>query len=694
MSLVEGSIPVLGNRILSAIKFFGVIALRTTILALVPLLLLTSGIPATGDEVPEAVLERHDEYQRGIKELQKQSESSLTESAAEYVAAIENLRKEAQSAGQLEAVLALEEELKLLRSNSGRPGKKSPKETAKYKREFERRAAEIDKEFGDAVRQRHSEFKAVLLEAEKEETRADRIDSALAVREFRVEFEKQSLPALRPKDTAPGTAGAAGQWVDLLEWTEGFDWATRGPNWNGNLAEPATKNGVVIRPMAWNKFPLPAIIDGNYEIEVEWTRTDGVEGVAIWFPIGYRTMHLEFGIRTGQCAGVGYIDGTWCDGNETTRSPSHIANNQKQTTVIRVTNDFENASIEIDHNETKNYITWKGRYDRLSSAMPTIRHPWVGAYESRVVFSKIRVRMTSGEIRRDVLEEAQRQRDLRDGFVRLAYVAPTGKTVGWSEFMVNQVERTYWPLIQRDFTVCRDFYGAHAPSSLKIPVPKRMRSFSVVGYNDASRAARYLVKADGTTLYESGETDIQPIKVDLPEGAAVLELVVDPAGDNFRDYAYWCYPRFHSTKANDLTEPAISGKSGEPVQRFTTASVGFGELSRNKPCGPNISSVPLHYTDAVPCDEFCFAHANSSVIFPVPEGMTRFTAIGYCILSQSVQFKVLADTRLIYQSPQAGIIPISVKLPPGTKQLELQVDSLGDNGDDWSLWCYPRLHKR
>ena len=692
MSLVEGSIPVLGNRILSAIKFFGVIALRTTILALVPLLLLTSGIPATGDEVPEAVLERHDEYQRGIKELQKQSESSLTESAAEYVAAIENLRKEAQSAGQLEAVLALEEELKLLRSNSGRPGKKSPKETAKYKREFERRAAEIDKEFGDAVRQRHSEFKAALLEAEKEETRADRIDSALAVREFRVEFEKQSLPALRPKDTAPGTAGAAGQWVDLLEWTEGFDWATRGPNWNGNLAEPATKNGVVIRPMAWNKFPLPAIIDGNYEIEVEWTRTDGVEGVAIWFPVGYQTMHLEFGIRTGQCAGVGNIDGRWCDGNETTRSPSHIANNQKQTTVIRVTNDFENASFEIDHNDKKNYIAWTGRYDRLSGAMPMIQQPWVGAYDSRVVFSKIRARVTSGEIRNPAYTEAQRQKDLREGFVRLVYTPPTSKSLGSGEYGVNQTD--YRPLITRDFSVCKDFYGAHAPSSVKCQIPNRARSFSVIGYNDSSRAVKYLVRIDGKVVHESGVTAIQIIKVDIPEDAKVLELVADSAGDPYRDHTYWCYPRFHSTSANETKEPAISGKAGTKALNILSATVGAGELTRNKPAGPDAFSVPLHYTDAVPCHEFFIAHASSSVTFAVPEGMTKFTGIGYNAYRHSVRFDVLADGKLIYQSPQAGIIPIEVKLPAGTKQIELRADALGNADQDWCSWCYPRLHKK
>ena len=660
-------------------------------LAFVSLLLLTLNIPAIGDEVPEAVQERHNEYQLEIKELQKQSEASLSESAAEYVSAIENLRKEAQDAGELEAVLALEEELKLVRSKSDRSGKKWPKEIAAQKRDFERRAAEIEKKLAEAVRQRHAEFKEGLLEAEKEETRADRIDSALAVREFRTAFEKQPLPEFRPKETAPGTAASAGEWVDLLEWTEGFDWATRGPNWNGNLAEPATKNGVVIRPLAWNKFPLPAIIDGNYEMEVEWTRTEGVEGVQIWFPIGYQTMLLEFGIRTGQCAGVGNIDGKWCDGNETTRSPSHIANNQKQTTVIRVTNDFENASFEIDHNETKNYITWKGKYSRLQTNAEMVHHPWVGAYESRVVFSNVRVRMTSGEVRPDVLTDEQRKKDLRDGFVRLAYVTPTTKSVGSSEFMVNQGDA---PLIARNFTVCRDFYGAHAPSVLKCPIPGKAKSFTVVGYNDISRTVKYQINIDGKSVYQSGVTGIELLKVAIPDDARTLELVIDPAGDTYRDHSYWCYPRFHSSPVDEIREPAISGKPSNLPFQINSASVAAGEVTHNRPIGSWAKSVPVHYTHATPCDEFLYAHAQSSVVFEVPEGMTRFTGIGYNQGSQSVRFDILADSKVIHQSPQAGIVVIDVKLPAGTKQLELRADAMGDQGEDWSRWCYPRLHKK
>ncbi len=56
--------------------------------------------------------------------------------------------------------------------------------------------------------------------------------------------------------------------------------------------------------------------------------------------------------------------------------------------------------------------------------------------------------------------------------------------------------------------------------------------------------------------------------------------------------------------------------------------------------------------------------------------MSRFTAIGYNVRSHHVKYEVWADAKRIYESPQAGIIPIDVKLPKGTKTIELKVKRL------------------
>ena len=71
--------------------------------------------------------------------------------------------------------------------------------------------------------------------------------------------------------------------------------------------------------------------------------------------------------------------------------------------------------------------------------------------------------------------------------------------------------------------------------------------------------------------------------------------------------------------------------------------------------------------------------------YVVPEGMTRFTAIGYNVMSHHVKYEVWADAKRINESLQAGIVPIDVKLPPGTKTIELKVSVLGFDGNDWSM---------
>jgi hypothetical protein len=75
--------------------------------------------------------------------------------------------------------------------------------------------------------------------------------------------------------------------------------------------------------------------------------------------------------------------------------------------------------------------------------------------------------------------------------------------------------------------------------------------------------------------------------------------------------------------------------------------------------------------------------------------MTRFIAIGYNVLRHHVKYEVWADTKRIHESPRpAGIDLIDVKLPPGTKTIELKINDLGSNRVDTSMWCYPRLHRK
>lgn len=68
------------------------------------------------------------------------------------------------------------------------------------------------------------------------------------------------------------TAAKKGEWIDLLKWSEGLDWSSSGVNWNDHLAAKPTRNGIRMKTSPLARFPLPAIIDGDYEMEIEFKR--------------------------------------------------------------------------------------------------------------------------------------------------------------------------------------------------------------------------------------------------------------------------------------------------------------------------------------------------------------------------------------------------------------------------------------
>ena len=522
----------------------------------------------------------------------------------------------------------------------------------------------------------------------------------------------KSSPKTKPDSTSSpfgSDPAAPKEWVDLLEWSEGVDWNERGINWNQHVEGAVGRNGLTLKPGGYIRYPLPAILDGDYELEVEFTRTEGIDVVCIVFPINMQNLQLALGEYNGRSSGVSGVDAVRQEQNETTRRPGTFTNNQRHRVRIRVRRTDERAEFRIDFDDTRDFIRWEGSLSRLANfngaglyqpyTMP--RHVWVGAYDSKVTFHKIRVGMMNGTIRRDSITAQDREADLKNGFVRLVGEKPTASSAEWHPVVTNQNPlgparvTAFWPLIARDFKPCDDFYWAMPPSRLKCPIPPGAKSFSIVGYNHFSRSADFIVEIDGQRVHRTGAVDTAIIKVDVPPKSTLLELVVDPMGDNGADHSCWCYPRFHAVAANKILDKQLDGKPS--ALKFTVAAhtVGNGAFVHNKHWDDTIKMTSVvHFRDAQPCDEFLYASATSSIKYPVPEGMNRFTAIGYNVLSYSVKYEVWADGKRLYEGPQAGIIPIDVSLPPKTKAIELRVDSLGNGNWDHSLWCYPRLHRK
>jgi hypothetical protein len=493
-----------------------------------------------------------------------------------------------------------------------------------------------------------------------------------------------------------------GEWVDLLQWSQGVDWSPRGIDWNDNLAAPISPKKIRLKVAEYMRFPLPAIIIGNYELELEFNRTSGEQPVAISFPVGIHTLRLLLDEDHKGTSHVSYVNGRPYGNQRLTP----IQNKQRQRLRIEVEHDGEQAGFRIDWNGAKDAFKWEGAYSSLKnydeSAWSTnmIQHVWIGTGNYVVDFQKLRVKMQSGSIQRDSFTAADREQDLKNGFVRLIHEKATAVSVGAWQFTVNQIPLIVggkgaecdWPMITRQFKVCDSYYGAHAPSRLKCSIPAEAKSFSVIGYNDASRTVRYQVLIDHRPVFESGETGFAMIKVAIPEKSSLMELAVDSVGDAKYDDSYWCYPQFHSVPVDQLTDKMLDEQTG-PLKFNVSDSKAEGPVTHNEPLQSR-KSPPIHFRDLQPCHEFLYAHAPSSVTYEVPPGMTQFTAIGYNTRSHHAKFEVWADGKRLHETAEAGIVPIDVKLPVGTKVIQLQVTDLGDSWADHSIWCYPRLSRK
>lgn len=260
------------------------------------------------------------------------------------------------------------------------------------------------------------------------------------------------------------------------------------------------------------------------------------------------------------------------------------------------------------------------------------------------------------------------------------------------------------PVIPKEWQFCQEYLFAHAPSQLTYKLPSGMKSFTSIGYCAASGGSvSFRVLVDGKVLFESDpDVVVVPIRVDIPPQSQSLELAIDPLQNKVSDHSFWLYPRLHPIPSDRIAslQGPWSGKE-IPLTTYPPQNVSVGWYCLvSKARGAKLElGLPLDTVPPVdmeapqPCEEFLFAYAPSRLVYILPAGAKRFTAIGYCLHNHSVQFKVGVDGVVLYESPRAGIVNIDVSLPSGASRLELVVDDLGDNTFDWSFWCYPYVHR-
>ena len=212
------------------------------------------------------------------------------------------------------------------------------------------------------------------------------------------------------------TAPTEAEWVNLLKAANPARHSLAG-KWS------AKANGLAVAPFPDAYLAIPALPEGNYELQAAFTRARGTgRGVIIALPVGsgMALLRLGCGSSSGDSSysysshspypdgydgsGLELVKGCESHTNSTTRTPSKVAPGQHYVVDIAVTLEGSNAQVTIKLNGD-DYIRWEGPQSALTC--PTLRNRkrpprafGLGADTSTVVFDALRVRMITGQLKK------------------------------------------------------------------------------------------------------------------------------------------------------------------------------------------------------------------------------------------------------------------------------------------------------
>ena len=101
--------------------------------------------------------------------------------------------------------------------------------------------------------------------------------------------------------------------------------------------------------------------------------------------------------------------------------------------------------------------------------------------------------------------------------------------------------------------ICEEYLFAHAHSEIRYRIPDFARFFSGVGTGKGGGSYKFVVKVDGEVLFESEQRHdykdaLVPMIVEIPEGAKIIELVVNGFESINGDNSVWANPMFRAKK--------------------------------------------------------------------------------------------------------------------------------------------------
>ena len=179
-------------------------------------ILLLAGLFGSGVRAQDTALETAKaEYARRREAIQAARDETVGKALAVYRKELDNLLANVRPQGNLDYVLAIENETKRLAAGGGAPAEPAAKEFAHLRRiQWAARQAEdkADKDLAEQTAKLRAAYTAELERLEKSLVASNRIDEAKAVREEKAAVDAREAMVMRV---------VAGPQIEIVEWTTG-----------------------------------------------------------------------------------------------------------------------------------------------------------------------------------------------------------------------------------------------------------------------------------------------------------------------------------------------------------------------------------------------------------------------------------------------------------------------------------------
>ncbi len=148
-------------------------------------------------------------------------------------------------------------------------------------------------------------------------------------------------------------------------------------------------------------------------------------------------------------------------------------------------------------------------------------------------------------------------------------------------------------------------------------------------------------EADYASPVIAGEGKSQQIEVSVKGGKKLVLFVKDGGDGNSWDHAVWVDPMLHGSKG-DLSLTDLKWK---------LATAGWGDVRVNRTCEDQPLMVDGHEVNGIG------THADSAIVYDLPEGYDTFTAKGVMSKDGSVVFGVLVskDNKEVSDTSMVGV---------------------------------------